>query len=194
MTFCDCWTPDPDYAPDMGGGSSDWHAVYTIQLGELIEGGALDFESDEWDFDAYDAEQRSRLWSKFTERYRWYEIGIVPPLRWHDAVLSKLNEIMPKYKPIYRALEDGYNPLQEGSERRRDRAVFSEYPQTVLKPETQDYASTGNESVSEVIRDGSIVDKALEIRNRYSDVDALILDELEYLFIPLTTANANGFY
>lgn len=194
MTFCDCWTPNPTYAPDMGGGFSDWHAVYTIQLGELIESGVVDFESDEWDFDAYDAEQRSRLWSKFTERYRWYEIGIVPPLRWHDAIISKLNEIMPKYKPIYRALEDGYNPLQEGSERRRDRAVFSEYPQTVLKPDTQDYASTGNESVSEVIRDGSIVDKAIEIRNRYSDVDALILDELEYLFIPLTTANANGFY
>ena len=194
MTFCDCRTPNPEYSPDTGGGCSDWHAVYTIQLGELIEGGAIDFESDEWDFDAYDAEQRSRLWSKFTERYRWYEIGIVPPLRWHDAIISKLNEIMPKYKPIYRALEDGYNPLQEGSERRRDRAVFSEYPQTVLKPETQDYASTGNESVSEIIRDGSIVDKALEIRNRYSDVDALILDELEYLFIPLTTANVNGFY
>ena len=194
IDWCECYTPNPAYEPDMGAGCPDWHSVYTIQLGELIDSGLIDFTSADWDFDAYDADQRSRLWDKFTARYRWYEIGIVPPLRWHDAVISKLNEIMPKYKPIYRALEDGYNPLQEGSERRRERAVYSEYPQTALKPETQDYASTGNEVVSETIRDGSIADKALEIRNRYSDVDALILDELEYLFIPLTTANANGFF
>ena len=188
------WDPNPGYDPDMSPGSSDWHSVYTVQLGELIDSGLIDFTASDWDFDAYDAEQRSRLWSKFTERYRWYEIGIVPPLRWQKAVLSKLNEIMPKYKPLYQALQDGYNPLQEGSERRRERDVYSEYPQTALKPETQDYASTGNESISETIRDGSIIEKAYAIRARYSDVDALILDELEFLFIPLTTANVNGFY
>ena len=171
--MCDCYTPNPDYEPDFGPGASDWHAVYTIQLGELIEGGIIDFSSDEWNFDSFDDEQRNRFWEKFENRYRWYEIGIVPPYRWMQTVLAKLNEIMPKYKPLYRALKDGYNPLQEGSERRRDR--------------------TGNETVSEAIRDGSIIDKALELRNRYSDVDALILDELEYLFIPLTTANINGF-
>ena len=37
--MCDCYTPNPDYEPDFGPGTSDWHAVYTIQLGELIEGG-----------------------------------------------------------------------------------------------------------------------------------------------------------
>lgn len=189
----DCYTPNPDYEPDFAPGASDWHAVYTIQLGELIESGVVDFSSEEWDFDSFDDEQRNRFWEKFERRYRWYEIGIVPPYRWMQTLLAKLNEIMPKYKPLYRALKDGYNPLQEVSERRRDRAIYSEYPQTVLKPETQDYASTGNETISEAIRDGSIIDKALELRNRYSDVDALILDELEYLFIPLTTANINGF-
>lgn len=193
MALCDWYTPTDDYAPDMGAGFPEWHAVYTIQLGELIEAGIVDFSSDDWNFDAFDDEQRNRLWSKFEARYRWYEIGIVPPYRWMCAIIAKLNELMPKYKPLYQALKDGYNPLQEGSERRRERAVFSEYPQTVLKPETQDYASTGNESLSETIRDGSIIDKALELRNRYSDVDALILDELDYLFIPLTTANINGF-
>lgn len=189
----DCWSPSADYEPDMTGGASDWHAVYTVQLGELMEDSLIDFSSSEWDFDSFDDEQRARLWRKFAARYRWYEIGIVPPMRWHDAVISKLNEVMPKYKPLYQALKDGYNPLQEGSERHRERAVYSEYPQTALKPESQDYASTGNETISETIRDGSIIDSALALRNRYSDVDALILDELEYLFIPLTTANINSF-
>lgn len=190
----DCWNPSEDYEPDMTGGESDWHAVYTIQLGELMEDNLIDFSSSDWDFDSFDDEQRARLWQKFAARYRWYEIGIVPPMRWHDAVISKLNEIMPKYKPLYRALQDGYNPLQEGSERNRTRGIFSEYPQTALRPESQDYASTGNESISETIRDGSIIEKADALRRRYSDVDALILDELEYLFVPLTTANINGFY
>lgn len=183
-----------DYEPDMTGGDiSDWHAVYTIQLGELIEDGIVDFEGELFDFDAYNDEQKSRLWRKFEARYRYYEIGIIPALRWIQALISKLNEIMPKYKPLYQALEDGYNPLQEGSERHRERAVFSEYPQTVLTPETQDYASTGNERLYETIRDGNLIDTAAAIKSRYSDVDALILDELAFLFVPLTTANVNGY-
>lgn len=185
--------PSSDYSPDMTGGASDWHAIYTIQLGELIEDEIFDFSSSDFDFDSFNAEQRNRLWSKFIERYRYYEIGIVPPLRWKQALLSKLNEIMPKYKVIYQAFKDGYNPLQSGSERHRGRDIHSEYPQTVLKPEEQDYASTGNESIYETIRDGSIIDIAEAIRDRYSDVDAMILNELDYLFIPLTTANVNGF-
>lgn len=182
-----------DYDPDLSAGASDWHAVYTVQLGELIEDGVFDFSDSSWDFDSFDAAQRTRLWGKFTARYEFYEIGLVPPGRWQKAVLSKLNEIMPKYKPLYQAIKDGYNPLQDSSERHRERDIYSEFPQTELNSAIEDYASNGTEQLYETIRDGNLIDKAYDLRNRYSDVDAMILDELDYLFIQLTTANVNGF-
>lgn len=187
------FTERPDFTPDMAPGTSDWHAVHTIQLGELVESGYIDFSAPSWDFDAFDKEQRNRLWRKFYARNKWYEIGIIPPLRWQETLLAKLNEIMPKYKPLYEALKDGYTPLQEGSERHRSRNVMSEYPQTMLKPTTEDYASTGYERLYETIRDGSYIDKAYDVETKYKDVDIMILDELDYLFIGLTTANVNGF-
>ena len=182
----------PDYHPDMTGGASDWHAIYTIQLGELVESGYIDFNSHACDFDAYDTTQRKRLYSKLYARYKYYEIGIVPPLRWQEAMIAKLNEIMPKYKPLYKALEDGYNPLQDMSERHRERGVDSTYPQTMLNGRNQDYASTGNELMWETIRDGSIIDTADKLNKRYNDVDVMILNELDFLFMGLTTANING--
>ena len=182
-----------NYNPDMSAGLSDWHAVYTIQLGELVESGYVDFSDPSWDFDSYDINQRNRFWKKFLARYEFYEIGLIPPLRWQKAVLAKLNEIMPKYKPLYQAVKDGYNPLQDFSERHRERDIFSEFPQTELNSAIEDYASSGNEQLYETIRDGSLIDKANAIRTRYNDIDAMILDELDYLFVQLTTANINGF-
>lgn len=186
-----------DFTPDLSQGKPDWHAVHTITLGELIDPAppamGIDFEAPEWNFDAFDDDQRKRLWKKFAARFYWAEIGSVPPLRWQRQLIAKLNEIMPKYKPLYKALEDGYDPLRESSERHRRRDIRSDYPQTVLKTDSQDYASSGNETVYETIREGDIIEKADALRYRYSDVDAMILDELEIFFVPLTTANVNGF-
>ena len=91
----------------------DYHSAYTIQLCELINDGWIDFSSEEWDFDDYNVEQRNRLWKKFTRRFYYREIGILPPGRWKWELLRKLDEIMPKYKPIYEMLENGQNILHQ---------------------------------------------------------------------------------
>lgn len=43
-----------------------------------------------------------------------------------------------------------------------------------------DYASTGNDRESDVMREGSATDKAVQFARDWQDVDAMILDELEH--------------
>lgn len=173
-------------------GFNDWHAVYSIQLGELIECGFVDFSADDWQFDAYSDEQHNRLVSKIVERYRYREISVLPPLRWKQAFLRKVNEVMPKYKPLYAKLEAGQDITAEYDEYGGNRAVYSDFPATLLNTENQDYASNATDSMREIIRSGDWVDKANQIKNEYNDVDVMILDELRTLFSPLLTVNMNG--
>lgn len=169
----------------------DWHAVMTIQLGELIECGLFDWENDKslkWDY--YDEEQYERVCRKIVNRYCYREIGIIPFGQWKLEYVRILNEIMPKLKPMYAALEEGTDILADSDEWAKSRMIFSDFPATMLG-DNQDYASTGTDSQSETIRRGNWFDIARNIRD-YSDVDVIILDEMEPLFSCLFTASING--
>lgn len=178
----------PDFIPYE---SPDYHAAYTIQLCELINDGLIDFDDDAWNFDSYNVEQRNRFWRKFKDRFYWREIGIVPFSRWKWELLRKLNEIMPKYKPIYAALENGQNILQHYGEYGKSRNVFSDFPQTLLG-ENQDYASNATDKEHEEIYLGDWIDQLQKLKN-YDDVDVMILKELETFFSVMFTVNINGY-
>lgn len=178
----------PQYEPEP-----DWHAVDTIQLGELIEDGVIDLSAPDMAFDAYNAEQAARLISKIRGRYYWREISVLPIKRWKWEYVRLLNEIMPKYKPMYARLAEGLDPFADGSEWGKHRNIFSEFPQTLLSGNS-DYASTGTDREYEIIREGNIAEKAAAYAARWRDVDALILDELETLFSPLATVGGINAY
>lgn len=172
---------------------SDWHAVFTIQLGELVEDGIIDFSDASFDFDAYDEEQRDRIYRKLLERHRYSEVSVVPVLRWKQGVVARLNEVMPKYKPLYKALADGTTILSVGDEYHKEGNIYSDFPQTALAPTNQDYARDGRFTEWERVRDGDFIEKAAQIADIYSDVDVMILKELDKFFMPLFAANVNGF-
>lgn len=158
----------------------------TITLGEWYEMGFYDPSDDSWRFDAYDDAQYKRLCDKFLDRYYYREVSITLPARWKLAYLRKLNEIMPKYKLLYKRVEQGVNPLQEGRERAKSRDIFSEFPETMLSGNS-DYASTGNDRESDMLREGNAADLLTQFAREWKDVDVLILDELEHvLFTGIT--------
>lgn len=171
----------------------DFHAAITIQFGQLVNAGWYDYANDEsWRFDFYDEEQYMRICSKFENRYFWHELGVLPLKRWKMEYLRKMNEIMPKYKLLYKAIEDGDAiPLAESSIYRKSRDIDSEFPQTLLNGNS-DYASSGHDHESEEIHQGATAEKVADFAQYYKDVDALVLDELEYLFSPLIFASTNG--
>ena len=183
---------DPDHVDNYEEWTKpDYHSVYSIQLCELINDGWIDFNSSDWDFDSYDDEQRNRLWKKFERRYYWREIGILPPNRWKWELLRKLDEIMPKYKPLYKMLEEGQNILQHYGEYGKSRNIFSDFPQTMLGG-NEDYASNGTDREHEEIYLGDWIDQLEKIKH-YDDIDVMILKELETMFSCMFTVNINGY-
>ena len=172
----------------------DYHAVVTIQLCELANDGFFDLSRDDWDFGPkYSPEQHTILCEKITNHYWFREIALIPPGIWKREFLRKMNEIMPKYMSLYALREEGYNIGAE-SEYYKSRNIYSDFPQTSLQGETQDYASTGNDVEYERIKQLSPIELYKKLDDYdYKDVDAMIIKEIEPLFSCLLTVNVNGY-
>lgn len=102
-----------------------------------------------------------------------------------------MNEIMPKYMVLYQQSDLGVI-LGSESEYYKSRNIFSDFPQTNLAGENQDYASTGNDVEYERIKQLDPIELEKRIRD-YDDVDTAIIKEIEPLFSCFLSLNVNGF-
>lgn len=171
----------------------DYHSVNTIQLCELINGDFFDLTREDWDFNPkYSEAQHKQLCEKITEHYYYREIALTPPGIWKREFLRTMNEIMPKYMPFYKMLDEMPDLFNADSEYYKSRNIYSDFPQTQLNGTNGDYASTGNDMEFERIKQGSIIDLMEKLR-LYKDVDLMIIDEIEPLFSCLFTINVNAF-
>lgn len=177
-------TYEPMEEFEQCGSVSDWHAQFTIQLGELIESGIVDFDDGSWSVDWYSEDQGERIWEKFTNRYYLREISMVPVSQWKRELLRKLNEIMPKYKKLYEVLADSPLLFADQNDYGKSRDVYSEFPATQLQ-QNMDFANNAKDREYEHVHLGNIMDKAEQLAKRYNDVDVMILNDLESLFMCL---------
>lgn len=176
-------------------GVPEWHAVYTIQLGELVASGLFSWSKPilNWSDAAYNAEQYTRVCAYFIDRFEFREISLIPFYEWAKRLRYKLvYELMPKYKPLYEAFESGVNPLADFDEYYKEREITSAYPETMLSGNS-DYASDGKDIENERIRLGNITERENEYVNGFRSIDAALLDELETMFVCMYTANVNGY-
>ena len=175
-------------------GTDEWFAVYTVQLGELVENGVFDWNSPElnWSIAAYDAEQYARVCGYFIERFRYREISIEPYLEWARMLKRKLTfELMPKYKPLYERVSEGINPLSGENEYYKNRTIESAYPETLLS-ENADYITDGKDEEFQRIKETNFIDGMENFAIKYKAVDEMMLDELESMFICMYTTNINA--
>lgn len=190
-----------DY-PDFGSqssvnewtGSNVWNAVYTVQLGELIDKGIFDWRLDilDWSRAAYSAEQYNRVCAYFIERFRFREISIEPFYEWATMLHRKLvYELMPKYNNLYQYLDESFDPAQVSDKYHKRRAVGSDYPETLLSGNA-DYISNGQDEESEDIERGNLQDAYNKYIADYQAIDTQLLNELESMFIGLYTASIDG--
>ena len=197
MNNCDCFTEiDPQFLKDIDTevGKPEWHALYTVVLGALIEDGVFDWSREElnWESAAYDADQYARVCAYFIERYRYDEISVLPVKQWMLMLRRKLvYELMPKYKPLYDRVAQGVNPFISGDEYHKRRQIRSDYPETLLSANA-DYISDGTDLEYETIKEGDNVEQMAKFADMYRSVDQMMLDELETMFIQIYTANVNG--
>ena len=209
--MCECFTEiDPnieewnDYT-----GHDEWSAVYTIQLGELIESGVFDWTRPmlDWSKAAYDAEQYSRVCDYFEDRFRFREISIEPFEEWANYLRSRLvYELMPKYRILYAEAQKEWTIATGGKETLnsdnyyKGRVIGSDYPETLLS-ENSDYITDGkdteDERVIEEKRDKTVntsdyVEATQLYANLFGQLDKRLLDECENLFIGMYTTNVNA--
>lgn len=174
-------------------GKERFNAVYTIQLGELIEDGVFDWSKSmlDWSEAAIDETQYKRVCDYFNDRFYYREISMEPFKVWANYLRRKLvYELMPKYKPLYERIAEGINPLANSNEYYKNRTIESAYPETLLS-ENADYITDGKDEEFQRIKEGDYVESAAKFAEMYKGIDEMMLDELEPLFISLYTANVN---
>lgn len=168
----------------------EFHDVDSVQLGELVQAGWFDLSDKEtWSWPKYSDEQDDALRNKIVNRFWNRGLGILPAGMWKRQFLERMNEIMPKYLALYKVLDNDPQLLGANSEYYKSRNIFSDYPQTQLGGNS-DFASTGNDTEYERIRQLDILDFADRLR-AYRDVDVLIMDEIEDLFSCLISVSIN---
>lgn len=175
-------------------GFEQFNAVYTVTIGELVQSGVFDWSRPEldWSQAAYDREQYDRVCAYFLKRFYYREISIEPFLEWAVMIKRKfVYEVMPKYKPLYDALKDGYAPLANEDEYYKSRIVDSNYPQTQLSGNS-DYATSGRDEQYERLKQGNTTDMMNKYAEEFKGIDELLLNEFESMFISLYTANYNA--
>lgn len=164
----------------------------TITWGELRDGGYIDWDSELFQWDWYDEEQRDRLQEMIDRRFWVREISLIPPERWRKYFLETLNEAMRAARLMYQALEDTPGPLAYGDEYHKSRDIRSDFPATLLNGSGGDYASDGRDYEYETIRNGNLEDVMDKLAS-YLDPDIYVLDKLERCFSSLVSVNINGF-
>ena len=182
-------------AMDEYTGRDEWHDVCTIKLGELIESGVFDWSIPEldWSDAAYNAAQYARVCEYFNNRFYWREISLLPVKQWFQMLHTKIvYELMPKYKPMYARLAEGFAPLGAESEYAKSRKINSAYPETLLSGNS-DYISDGTDIESETLHDGETVERYNAYMREFRAIDTLLLDELEEFFTCMYTVNANTY-
>lgn len=177
---------------DPGVGKPEYHDTSTISLGELYDCGVFSPQEDAWKWNSYSAEQYDRVCEKIVNRYWDREIGILPILSWRRRYVSKMNEIMPKYKMLYKILDEGFDPLVVNDLHKKGRNVFSDFPQTSIGGANEDYASNGTDFENEEITYGDALKRVLDFDYNYKDIDVMILDEIEIVFSCVYSMNLNG--
>ena len=168
----------------------DFHAVVTIQFGELLESN-WDWGKNEWyaSNPEFPVEIRERLNALIEERYYFREICAVPPLKFKKFLIRKLNAIMPKYWELYTLRAAGELNLLRGSTvRHKSRKVFSEYPQSQISGES-DYATNAGDDQGITTVDGPVLDRIIKFSAEWVDIDTQIVDALEPCFLALLTTS-----
>lgn len=179
---------------ELGTGKEQFNAVYTIQLGELLEDGLMDWTRPEldWSEAAYSAEQYQRVCEYFNSRFYWREISIIPFSEWASYVRRKLvYELMPKYRPLYERVAQGVSPFADTDEYYKGREIGSAYPETLLSGNA-DYITDGRDEEYERIKELNPADGLENFISKYKGVDEALLDELETMFISMYTLNVNS--
>lgn len=190
----------------------EYHALLTIQLGQLIEGGSFSWNDEPlastmdgliyYTYAPGDTKKLNpiphrddieRLQSMFNEKFYWREISITPPGQWRQMLLYKIKyELVPKYKPVYDALRAGdIDPLHSGDEYFKERIIRSDFPETALAGSSEVYGSSGDDREYQKVQTGDGQEILGKYYDSYINIDTAFMRELEVFFTDMYALHEN---
>ena len=173
----------------------EFHSNENIKFGLLVSEGLITLGVDPWNWEAYNDEQKARIIEQMKRKFFDYELN-APPHVWRLNFIQALVETQAKYNPLYKVVEQGFNPLYNLDEWEKQRDINSDFPQTRI-PNTanNDYASEGLDMERELIRIADPIENIVKLAEVYKDVDTLFLNDIEHsCFSCVIVSHVNALY
>lgn len=167
----------------------DYHAVNTIQLCELMNGGfdlLFDYNKGNSDIDRV---------VELAKRHYWYREISGSPWNFKQDFNRIIGEEMNRLKPMYDILHGAeLNIRSGGSVEHKQRDIHSDYPQSQIKTNGQDYASTADDQEfidNTTIGDLEAFERFTDLLDRFDSLDMRIVNALSVCFNPFMTSHVN---
>lgn len=176
----------------MNGGGEvfrDYHAVNTIQLCELLNGGfdlLFDYNKNNRDIDRVVELAKRRYWFRELAGSPW-----TFKQNFNRIIAEEMNRLQPLYDLLHNAELD---VRSGGSVEHKERSIHSEYPQSQIKTSGQDYASTADDQEfidNTTIGDLEALERYTDLLDRYDSLDMRIVRALAVCFNPFITSHIN---
>lgn len=169
-----------------------WHSVTNVTFGHLIDAGAVNWNDEHWQWNRYNDEQYARVCGMIEDRFYYRELSVCPPGRWRREFIRKINELMQKYEPMYKAIENGeIQPFDKSSDYERAHTTNTNYPESMVSP-AGDYAENGQIVEIEKHHGGDRIEQNRKFSDSWRSVDVCLLDDLDIMFSSLVTIRFNG--
>lgn len=173
----------------------EFHSNVGLKFGELVDEGMITLGAGVWDWQAYSDEQKERIIEQMKRKWYYYELD-APGHEWQLKFIQVLTETQEKYNPLYKAIDEGLNPVYSFDEWEKRRDVGSDFPQTRI-PNTRnnDYASEGTDMERETIRISDPIETIKNLRDSYTGIDQMFLEDMEpRIFSCLIAAKMDAIY
>ena len=180
---------DPLINPNGYTKFEDYHANNTIQLCELLNAGFPLLNDENQNND-----DKTRINTLATRHYYYREIG-GSPWEFKNNYNRILFEEYSKLEPLYDLLNEGKLNIRQGDQQEfKSRTIHSDYPQSQIQTDGQDYASGADDHEDKTDRQLSVLDayeRYADLLNKYDNLDNRIVKELGNAFSMLLTPFIN---
>lgn len=163
----------------------------TIIFGKLINQG-FDWGRNDWSSYSMSAAAiavvRPRVNMKIEDQYFYREIGTPVPARFKLFMKRNINREMARLGPLYDAVADGFKLQIKDFVDTRDRLLNSEFPQSQLDYDEEDYASSAAARLVTVSSNYGLID-ILDRFNGFDELDQQVVDGVANCFSNLYSFN-----
>lgn len=191
--WSDPLAPEPYYNElemnEAGDLFRDYHAVNTIQLCELLNSGfdlLFDYNKNNPDI--------ARI-VELAKRHYWFREIAGSPWEFKQDFNRIIGEQMNRLRPMYNILHGAELDIRSGgATEHKERNIHSEYPQSQIKTNGQDYASNADDRElidSNTIGDLEAVERYTDLLQRMDSLDMQVVNALAVAFNPFITSFVN---